>query len=129
LEVRITGHIFGRRPPCTLIFSIPLVVLFGTFKLTFIAHLAFRPGELLSSLFVRRLSSVNISRPWLNLKYVGDNGMACTACTEFGEQNGMFVTAVLAVDDRHVTFCDYNGSVARIICVAVATMLDLLVVK
>jgi hypothetical protein len=31
--------------------------------------------------------------------------MACTACTEFGEQNGMFVTAVLAVDDRHVTFC------------------------
>jgi hypothetical protein len=60
--------------------------------------------------------------PWLNLKYVDDNGMACTACTEFGEQNGMFVTAVLAVDDRHVTFCDYNGSVARIICVAVATL-------
>jgi hypothetical protein len=29
---------------------------------------------------------------------------------------------VLAVDDRHVTFCEYNGSVARIICVAVATL-------
>ena len=28
--------------------------------------------------------------------------------------------AVLAVDDRHVAFCEYNGSVARIICVAVA---------
>ena len=30
--------------------------------------------------------------------------------------------AVLAVDDRHVAFCEYNGSVARIICVAVATL-------
>jgi hypothetical protein len=29
---------------------------------------------------------------------------------------------VLAVDDRHVEFCEYNGSVARIICVAVATL-------
>jgi hypothetical protein len=29
---------------------------------------------------------------------------------------------VLAVDDRHVTFCEYDGSVARIICVAVATL-------
>jgi hypothetical protein len=29
---------------------------------------------------------------------------------------------VLAVDDRHVAFCEYNGSVARIICVAVATL-------
>jgi hypothetical protein len=47
---------------------------------------------------------------------------------------------VLAVDDRHVAFYEYNGSVARKICVAVATlanekllwhlaMLDLLVVK
>jgi hypothetical protein len=65
---------------------------------------------------------VGKGRPWLNLKYVDDKRMACTACTEFGEQNGMFVTAVLAVDDRHVTFCEYNGSVARIICVAVATL-------
>ena len=30
--------------------------------------------------------------------------------------------AVLAVDDRHVAFCEYNGSVAKIICVAVATL-------
>ena len=30
--------------------------------------------------------------------------------------------SVLAIDDRHVTFCEYNGSVARIICVAVATL-------
>ena len=30
--------------------------------------------------------------------------------------------AVLAVDDCHVAFCEYNGSVARIICVAVATL-------
>jgi hypothetical protein len=29
---------------------------------------------------------------------------------------------VLAVDDRHVAFCEYNGSVAKIICVAVATL-------
>jgi hypothetical protein len=29
---------------------------------------------------------------------------------------------VLAVDDRHVAFCEYNRSVARIICVAVATL-------
>ena len=29
---------------------------------------------------------------------------------------------VLAVDDRHVAFYEYNGSVARIICVAVATL-------
>ena len=29
---------------------------------------------------------------------------------------------VLAVDDRHVAFCEYNGSVARIICEAVATL-------
>ena len=28
----------------------------------------------------------------------------------------------LALDDRHVTFCEYNSSVARIICVAVATL-------
>jgi hypothetical protein len=31
-------------------------------------------------------------------------------------------SAVLAVDDPHVAFCEYNGSVARIICVAVATL-------
>jgi hypothetical protein len=30
--------------------------------------------------------------------------------------------SVLAVDDRHVAFGEYNGSVARIICVAVATL-------
>ena len=30
--------------------------------------------------------------------------------------------SVLAVDDLHVAFCEYNGSVARIICVAVATL-------
>ena len=30
--------------------------------------------------------------------------------------------AVLVVDDRHVAFCEYNGSVAKIICVAVATL-------
>jgi hypothetical protein len=30
--------------------------------------------------------------------------------------------SVLVVDDRHVAFCEYNGSVARIICVAVATL-------
>ena len=30
--------------------------------------------------------------------------------------------SVLAVDDRHVAFCEYNGSVERIICVAVATL-------
>jgi hypothetical protein len=30
--------------------------------------------------------------------------------------------SVLAVDDRHVAFCEYNGSVVRIICVAVATL-------
>ena len=29
---------------------------------------------------------------------------------------------MLAVDDRHVAFCEYNDSVARIICVAVATL-------
>jgi hypothetical protein len=32
------------------------------------------------------------------------------------------ICSVLAVDDRHVAFCEYNGSVARIICVAVATL-------
>jgi hypothetical protein len=31
---------------------------------------------------------------------------------------------VLEVDDRHVAFCEYNGSVARIICVAVATLVN-----
>ena len=31
-------------------------------------------------------------------------------------------STVLGVDDRHVAFCEYNGSVARIICVAVATL-------
>ena len=29
---------------------------------------------------------------------------------------------MLAVDDRHVAFCEYNDSVVRIICVAVATL-------
>jgi hypothetical protein len=29
---------------------------------------------------------------------------------------------VLAVDDSHIAFYEYNGSVARIICVAVATL-------
>ena len=28
----------------------------------------------------------------MNLKYVDNKGMACTACNEFGEPNGMFVT-------------------------------------
>ena len=31
---------------------------------------------------------------------------------------------MLAVDDRHVAFCEYNGSVAGMICVAVATLLE-----
>ena len=34
----------------------------------------------------------------------------------------MYIVSVLAVDDRHVAFCEYNDSVARIICVAVATL-------
>jgi hypothetical protein len=29
---------------------------------------------------------------------------------------------VLAVDDCHIAFCEYNGSVVRIICVAVGTL-------
>ena len=29
---------------------------------------------------------------------------------------------MLAVGYRHVAFCEYNGSVARIICAAVATL-------
>jgi hypothetical protein len=37
-------------------------------------------------------------------------------------QTFICIYAVLAVDDRHVAFCEYNGSVARIICVAVATL-------
>jgi hypothetical protein len=36
--------------------------------------------------------------------------------------NFYLAPSVLAVDDRHVAFCEYNGSVARIICVAVATL-------
>jgi hypothetical protein len=32
------------------------------------------------------------------------------------------ILSVLAIDDRHIAFCEYNGSVARIICVAVATL-------
>jgi hypothetical protein len=36
--------------------------------------------------------------------------------------NSETLLPVLAVDDRHVAFCEYNGSVARIICVAVATL-------
>jgi hypothetical protein len=35
----------------------------------------------------------------------------------------VFVT-VLAVDDRHVAFCEYNGSEARIICVANEKLLE-----
>jgi hypothetical protein len=31
---------------------------------------------------------------------------------------------VLAVDDRHVAFCEYNGSVASMICVVVATLVN-----
>jgi hypothetical protein len=40
----------------------------------------------------------------------------------FGSRVICLSDPVLAVDDRHVTFCEYNGSVARIICVAVATL-------
>jgi len=32
--------------------------------------------------------------------------------------------SVLPVDDRHVAFCEYNSGVARIICVAVATLVN-----
>ena len=39
-----------------------------------------------------------------------------------GFQCSILCFAVLVVDDRHVAFCEYNGSVARIICVAVATL-------
>ena len=38
------------------------------------------------------------------------------------KDKGTITYTVLAVDDRHVAFCEYNGSVARIICVAVATL-------
>ena len=40
----------------------------------------------------------------------------------FNKDKGTITYTVLAVDDRHVAFCEYNGSVARIICVAVATL-------
>jgi hypothetical protein len=36
--------------------------------------------------------------------------------------NLIYYISVLAVDDRHIAFCEYNDSVARIICVAVATL-------
>jgi hypothetical protein len=39
-----------------------------------------------------------------------------------GDQCDRWNEPVLAVDDRHVAFCESNGSVARIICVAVATL-------
>jgi hypothetical protein len=29
---------------------------------------------------------------------------------------------VFAVDDRHVTFCDFRGGVAKIVCVTLATL-------
>jgi hypothetical protein len=37
-------------------------------------------------------------------------------------RNYRLKVAVLVVDDHHVVFCEYNGSVAKIICVAVATL-------
>jgi hypothetical protein len=37
-------------------------------------------------------------------------------------RNYRLKVAALVVDDRHVAFCEYNGSVTRIICVAVATL-------
>ena len=40
----------------------------------------------------------------------------------FNKDKGTITYTVLAVDDRHVAFCEYNGSVVRIICVAVATL-------
>ena len=33
-------------------------------------------------------------------------------------QKDQLRVSVLAVDDRHVAFCEYNGNVVRIICVA-----------
>ena len=50
--------------------------------------------------------------------------MVFIVCTNYTKSHlfyGPSIT-VLAVDDRHVAFCEYNGSVARIICVAVATL-------
>jgi hypothetical protein len=37
-------------------------------------------------------------RPWL--KYVDDKGMVCTARTEFGEPNGMFVTTAEQISTK-----------------------------
>ena len=42
--------------------------------------------------------------------------------TDLSQVTDKLYHTVLAVDDRHVAFCEYNGSVARIICVAVATL-------
>jgi hypothetical protein len=50
-----------------------------------------------------------------------DNHKTLTLSTPTPETK-IWILTVLAVDDRHVAFCEYNGSVARIICVAVATL-------
>jgi hypothetical protein len=44
------------------------------------------------------------------------------SCWWLAVNSCMVDMSVLAVDDRHVAFCEYNGSVARLICVAVATL-------
>jgi hypothetical protein len=42
--------------------------------------------------------------------------------SDFPYSRPIGMISVLAVDDRHVAFCEYNGSVASMICVVVATL-------
>ena len=66
--------------------------------------------------------------PWVHCMSVvckTENGMSKSKHMDLDYQkvvSSSLYIPVLAVDDRHVPFCEYNGSVTKIICVAVATL-------
>ena len=68
------------------------------------------------------LNTVTSTILTISQQFMRDQKVSYSTLYYFLVQGKFSLHSVLAVDDRHVAFCEYNGSVVRIICVAVATL-------
>ena len=68
------------------------------------------------------LNTVTSTILTISQQFMRDQKVSYSTLYYFLVQGKFSLHSVLAVDDRHVAFCEYNGSVVRIICVAVASL-------
>ena len=91
-----------------------LILLSNTFPVFKINN-----GKLPNVLGLNTVTSIILT---ISQQFMRDQKVSYSTLYYFLVQSKFSLHSVLAVDDRHVAFCEYNGSVVRIICVAVATL-------